>query len=725
MNKKTPAWVCTHASAGTSRGRRILAVILSFALCLTLLPVTAFAEETEGYGITVNGTLVTESNASNVLSDEYNNNKVSYNADTNTLTISDCLCGNDGNGTPTVISGNGETDIVISNEDGNSSAAYGLTVSNAKNVTVRANSSSPSIDKNAEIDCSGDVEIINNGSGLAVSGNSFKVSKAKNVTVTSANNVATISGGSAAINCSGDVNITNSGSGTTVSTGQFKVTAAKNVTFSTTEAAPISTGGTEITCTGDVLFTNTKGDGVGGGPLTVKNANNVTVHINSDSGYAVQAYAQITCSGNVSIVNESTSGGYGVNSFLTVSNAHDVTVSAYNTAVSGSANITCSGTVLFSTAAADTSAVKGPVTYKQLSDSAYTVYTGSSLSDLAELENPNFAQPFSSAVVKIVPTKDISSAIITLGTQEIYNGSAQNVVIDSVTLDGMPLTRDVDYEIVSGGMATDVENTTVTIQGKGNYTGTATIDWSIGMAGQDAPTGLISVSPAIEGGSDGKIIGVTEKMEYRAQADSDYTLCPDGEISGLSAGKYFVRYAEDKNHTASLDTEVIVEDGAPLADFTITFNGNGGSGSMDSVIVKEGTNYTLPACEFTAPANQEFEAWEIDGTKYNVGDSYTVNADTEIKALWKNNVITPTEYTITFVGNGGMTIVGSMTTINQKLLFLPRAFRFGFYRFDGWYTAAEGGTKITINTVFSDNTTVYAHWTRIKIPFFDPDFWPF
>ena len=68
-------------------------------------------------------------------------------------------------------------------------------------------------------------------------------------------------------------------------------------------------------------------------------------------------------------------------------------------------------------------------------------------------------------------------------------------------------------------------------------------------------------------------------------------------------------------------------------------------------------------------------------------------------------------YTITFNGNGGTPSVTSMTTIDQKLPELPTATHSGSYSFDGWYTAASGGTKITTATVFHENTTVYAHWT--------------
>ena len=72
---------------------------------------------------------------------------------------------------------------------------------------------------------------------------------------------------------------------------------------------------------------------------------------------------------------------------------------------------------------------------------------------------------------------------------------------------------------------------------------------------------------------------------------------------------------------------------------------------------------------------------------------------------------TATEFIVTFDGNGGMPSVGSMTTTNQKLTSLPSASRSGSYSFDGWYTEKSGGTKITTDTVFSANTTVYAHWT--------------
>ena len=423
-----------------------------------------------------------------------------------------------------------------------------------------------------------------------------------------------------------------------------------------------------------------------------------------------------------------------------------------------------------------------------------------------------------------------------------------------------------------GNTGTDAGDYTVSVTSKSGKwadgsTDAVTAAWKIGKATQEAPNALIGVVPSTEGGSDGKITGVTDKMEYRVAGDSSYTACSGTEIENLSAGNYFVRYAEDHNHFASSDTVVTVGDGEPLTDCAVTFNAGGGSGSMGPVTVKAGTNYILPACGFTAPTDQEFKAWEIGGTEYKVGDSYTVLGNTEIKALWENSVITPTTYTVTvsndgngtgtatpstaaagmeitltatpktgyhfkewqvmsggvtikdnkftmpndnvaikaifeedappapteftitvktdgngtvsashakavvgteitltatpntgyhfkewqvtsgnvtitnnkfnmpsanvevkaifekdappaptefivtFDGNGGTPSVGSMTTANRKLTSLPSASQSGSYSFDGWYTKKSGGTKITTDTVFSANTTVYAHWT--------------
>ena len=145
---------------------------------------------------------------------------------------------------------------------------------------------------------------------------------------------------------------------------------------------------------------------------------------------------------------------------------------------------------------------------------------------------------------------------------------------------------------------------------------------------------------------------------------------------------------------------------------TIRFDANGGSGSMADMSVRKGSGYTLPACSFTAPEGKQFKGWALSaGGAVLTGSTINVTADITLYAIWED---TPAaEFTITFDANGGTSAVGSMTTAGQKLPSLPGAVR-GGYRFDGWYTESSGGTRITAQTVFSGNTTVYAHWTYMN-----------
>ena len=101
--------------------------------------------------------------------------------------------------------------------------------------------------------------------------------------------------------------------------------------------------------------------------------------------------------------------------------------------------------------------------------------------------------------------------------------------------------------------------------------------------------------------------------------------------------------------------------------------------------------------------------------RYNsaVGKWMPAGELTPLEVLVQCNNHQGQRYTITFNGNGGTPSVTSITTIDQKLPELPTATHSGRYSFDGWYTAASGGTKITTATVFYENTTVYAHWTYI------------
>ena len=151
--------------------------------------------------------------------------------------------------------------------------------------------------------------------------------------------------------------------------------------------------------------------------------------------------------------------------------------------------------------------------------------------------------------------------------------------------------------------------------------------------------------------------------------------------------------------------------------FTITFNANGGTGSMEPVTVEEGSRYVLPACGFTAPAGQEFKAWEIGGVEYNAGDGYVVLGNTEIKALWKDSAVIPTTFTITFNANGGTGSMEPVTVEEGSRYPLPAC---GFIppvnmQFSGWALSAGGSVIADGAIMVTSNITLYAIWEPVPV----------
>ena len=148
--------------------------------------------------------------------------------------------------------------------------------------------------------------------------------------------------------------------------------------------------------------------------------------------------------------------------------------------------------------------------------------------------------------------------------------------------------------------------------------------------------------------------------------------------------------------------------------FTVTVT-SGGNGTVSASHVKAvaGTEITLTA---TPNTGYHFKEWQVMSGGVTIKDDKFImpSANVEVKAIFEKDAPpAPTEFIVTFDGNGGTPSVGSMTTTDQKLTSLPSASRSGSYSFDGWYTEKSGGTKITKDTVFHANTTVYAHWTYI------------
>ena len=144
---------------------------------------------------------------------------------------------------------------------------------------------------------------------------------------------------------------------------------------------------------------------------------------------------------------------------------------------------------------------------------------------------------------------------------------------------------------------------------------------------------------------------------------------------------------------------------------TLDLNGGklGGSSDAIQIIVKTGSEFTAPASGgLTRPDGNtgSYFMWlGSNGKLYAPGDNVPADV-TALTVQW-----TAPTYAVTLHANGGSVSPASMTTgADGKLASLPTPTR-SSYSFNGWYTEKNGGTKVTTDTVFSANTTVYAHWT--------------
>ena len=135
----------------------------------------------------------------------------------------------------------------------------------------------------------------------------------------------------------------------------------------------------------------------------------------------------------------------------------------------------------------------------------------------------------------------------------------------------------------------------------------------------------------------------------------------------------------------------------------ITFNKNGGSGNMDVVQIEKGSNYTLPVCSFTAPADKEFNKWSVTvgimpAIDKMPGERIVASADVAIKAIWKDKAGLPPvtdKVKITFKPNGGTQTMPEVEVNRDSEYTLPEC---GFTapvgkEFDKWQLEMNGFTK--------------------------------
>ena len=239
-----------------------------------------------------------------------------------------------------------------------------------------------------------------------------------------------------------------------------------------------------------------------------------------------------------------------------------------------------------------------------------------------------------------------------------YDGNAKTATVSLITFYGDETGFAITVKYKKGGVIVaevkdageyEVYIDTTETANFNSATDIHDVSWkfTIGKAEQSAPSASLftTVAPTSETSTDGKITGITAKMEYRKVGDSAWTSGTGSDVTGLSSGRYQIRFKETDNYNAGAVTEVDVPESG-VSSYNLTVTGGTGEG-----VFIQGASVTITA---NAPATgKKFSGWTIDGIS---------GLDTTKTSLTFNmpaNAVTATanyediEYTITVNGGTG------------------------------------------------------------------------
>ena len=189
----------------------------------------------------------------------------------------------------------------------------------------------------------------------------------------------------------------------------------------------------------------------------------------------------------------------------------------------------------------------------------------------------------------------------------------------------------------------------------------------------------------------------------------------------VRSGYYFGGWYDKKDGGSVVTSETKVADVSEHTlyarwsniQYNIKFDGNGGNVSASSKKVAFGSAYgELPVAE---RKGYTFDGWytaATGGNRISKDTKVSITSDQTLYAHWVGGSVA-----VLFDANGGSVATKTKNVIySEKYGELPMPTRDG-YGFDGWFTAASGGTQVNPSDVVNrtDGHTLYAHWTAGKL----------
>ena len=227
----------------------------------------------------------------------------------------------------------------------------------------------------------------------------------------------------------------------------------------------------------------------------------------------------------------------------------------------------------------------------------------------------------------------------------------------------------------------------------------------------DANGGAGTIDPAI--GAAGESVSVAENgFTLNNYTFTGWNTQADGSGTAYSAGDRFTLTDEDTVLYAQWSKNV-------PAQVNVSYDANGGVGTMESVTGDVGSEIVIQQSGFTR-SEYTFTGWNTQadgkGTAYKAGDSFTLtDKDTVLYAQWSKNA--PAQVKVSYNANGGVGTMESVTgDVGSKIVIRQSGFTRSEYTFTGWNTQADGkGTAYKAGDSFTltdKDTVLYAQWSK-------------
>ena len=211
--------------------------------------------------------------------------------------------------------------------------------------------------------------------------------------------------------------------------------------------------------------------------------------------------------------------------------------------------------------------------------------------------------------------------------------------------------------------------------------------------------------------------GAYNEVSFDSSNTSVATVSVNGLVEAKAEGNSVITLTSIQDTSVTAELFITVKS-APISNYTVSFNANGGSGTMANDTTT-GSKYLTPNCAFTK-TNYTFNGWALNsasGTKYAAAVTiFDISDDITLYATWKENSQPVTYYTVTYDKNGGtgsMTDSNSPYVENSKVTVLTNQFSRDGYDFVNFNTEANGsGTSYIPDATFTitSNVTLYAQW---------------